>query len=100
MARSVFLSKEDAAIGEGLVKVFEQEGARVLLHTLPDAVSHDGKAFILSSKAGEIRCDQLLVATGRKPNSTRLNLDKSGVKTDENGAIVIDDHMRTSIEHI
>lgn len=100
MARSVFLSKEDPAIGEGLVKVFEEEGARVLRHTLPDSVAHDGTQFILSSKAGEIRSDQLLVATGRLPNTDRLDLDKAGVATERNGAIVIDDHMRTSVEHI
>ncbi len=100
MARSIFLSKEDPVLGEGLVKVFEEEGARVLLHTLPDAVSHDGQGFVLPSKAGEIRCDQLLIATGRKPNTERLTLDKAGVKTGRNGAIVIDDHMRTSVEHI
>ncbi len=100
MARSVFLSKEDPAIGKGLVKVFEEEGAKVLLHTLPDTVSHDGKEFILSLKVGEIRCDQLLIATGRNPNTAQLNLDKIGVKTGRNGAIIIDDHMRTSIAHI
>jgi len=100
MARSIFLSKEDAAIGEGLVKVFEEEGARVLLHTLPDSVSHDGKRFILPSKAGEIRCDQLLVATGRAPNTDALALDKADVKTGAGGAIIVDDHMRTSVEHI
>ncbi len=100
MARSIFLSKEDPAIGEGLVKVFEEEGARVLLHTLPDSVSHNGQAFILPSKAGEIRCDQLLVATGRNPNTEQLMLDKIGVKTGRNGAIIIDNHMHTSVEHI
>lgn len=100
MARSVFLSKEDPAIGEGLVKVFEEEGARVLLHTRPDSVVHDGSQFILPSKAGEIRCDQLLVATGRQPNTDRLGLDKTGIETSRNGAIVIDDHMRTSVDNI
>jgi len=100
MARSIFLSKEDPALGEGLVKVFEEEGARVLLHTLPNSVSYDGQGFILPSKAGEIRCDQLLVATGRNPNTERLMLVKAGVKTGKNGAIAIDDHMRTSVGHI
>jgi len=100
MARSIFLSKEDPSIGKGLVKVFEEEGARVLLHTLPDSVSHDGQGFVLPSKAGKIRCDQLLVATGRNPNTERLVLNKIGVKTGSNGAIAIDDHMRTSVDHI
>ena len=100
MARSTLLSKEDPAIGEALVSVFEAEGARVLLHTLPESVVHDGQAFVLSSKAGEIRADRLLVATGRQPNTDRLDLDKAGVKIKRNVAIVIDDHMRTSAEHI
>ncbi len=100
MARSVFLSKEDPALGEELVSVFEEEGARVLLHTVPDSVTHDGKEFILPSKAGEIRCDQLLVATGRQPNTDRLDLAKAAIETGPNGAIVIDTHMRTSVPHI
>ncbi len=100
MARSIFLSKEDPVLGEALVRVFEAEGAQVLLHTLPDSVAHDGAQFILPSKAGEIHCDQLLVATGRRPNTDRLDLDTAGIETDRNGAIVIDDHMRTSVEHI
>ncbi|NIP72222.1 MAG: mercury(II) reductase [Gammaproteobacteria bacterium] len=100
MARSTLLSKEDPAIGAALVGVFEAEGARVLLHTLPESVVHDGKTFILSSKTGEIRADRLLVATGRQPNTERLNLDRAGIETGRNSAILIDDRMRTNINHI
>lgn len=100
MARSTLLSKEDPAIGEGLVKVFEEEGAEVRLHTVPESVRHDGTQFTLSTAHGEVRCDQLLVATGRSPNTEALELDKVGVKRRPNGAIVVDDHMRTSVEHI
>ena len=100
LARSTLLSKEDPAIGEGLVEVLEEEGARVLLHTLPDAVRHDGKGFGLASKAGEIRADRLLVATGRRPNTAELNLEAAGIVIEKSGAIVIDEHLRTSAEHI
>ena len=99
-ARSVLLSKEDPALGEGLVSVFENEGARVLLHTLPNAVTHDGKAFVLESRAGEVRAERLLIASGRQPNTDRLGLDAIGVRTRPGGAIMIDEHMRTSVEHI
>ncbi len=100
LARSTFLSKEDPVIGEALVKIFKEEGARVLLHTLPDSVAHDDKEFILASTVGKIRGDRLLVATGRQANTDRLDLDRAGVKINRNGAVVIDDHMRTSAEHI
>ena len=100
LARSVLLSKEDTELGEGLAEALKGEGAEVWLHTLPDAVAHDGEQFVLSTKAGEIHGDRLLVATGRRPNTDRLALDRIGVKTASNGAIVIDDHMRTSVEGI
>ncbi len=100
LARSTFLSREDPALGDGLVRVFEDEGARVLLHTVPDSVSHDGGHFILSTKAGIIVCDQLLVATGRRSDTQALFLEKAGVKTGAGGGIAVDDHMRTSAEDI
>lgn len=100
LARSVFLSREDPALGEGLVRVFEDEGANVLLHTVPESVQHDGSEFVLTTPTGEIHCDQLLVATGRQSNSDRLELGKAGVDTARNGAILVDEHMRTSVEHI
>ncbi len=100
LARSTFLSREDPALGEGLVRVFEEEGARVLLHTVPDAVRHDADGFVLATRMGEVRCDRLLVATGRVPNTAGLALDRAGVATGRGGAIVVDDHMRTSVDHI
>jgi len=100
LARSTFLSREDPALGEGLVKVFEEEGARVLLNTVPDFVTHDSKEFIVSTKEGEIPCDRLLVATGRRPNTRALALERAGVKTGAKGAIIVDDHLRTSAEDI
>ncbi len=96
LARSRLLSREDPAIGELLIKVFEDEGAQILLHTLPDLVEHDGSEFILSTKAGGIRCDRLLIATGRHPNTERLHLDRVGIETGHDGAIIVDDHLRTS----
>jgi mercuric reductase len=100
LARSTLLSKEDPAIGEGLKDVFEVEGLRVLTHTLPDAVSHDGREFVLQTPVGEVKGDALLVATGRQPNTETLALDKAGIKVDRHGAIVVDDHLRTTVEHI
>ncbi|RMD69166.1 MAG: mercury(II) reductase, partial [Gammaproteobacteria bacterium] len=99
VARSRLLSREDPALGEGLLRVFEGEGARVLLHTVPDAVRYDGE-FILTTPRGEVRGDRLLVATGRRPNTEGLDLDSAGVKTAGNGAILVDDHLRTSSEDI
>ncbi len=100
LARSTLLSRQDPALGEALLRVLEEEGARVLLHTQLHAVRHDGERFALSSSAGDIDCDRLLVATGRRPNSARLGLETAGVTTDANGAVVVDQQLRTSAPHI
>lgn len=100
LARSTLLTKEDQAIGEGLADAFEGEGIKVMTNTIPDSISHDGNQFSLVTNNGEIQGDQLLVATGRSPNTAELELEKIGVNMDKRGGIVVDDHMRTNVENI
>ena len=100
IARGKLLSKEDPAIGEGLKAALEEEGMRVITNTAVKAVRFDGKVFELETSAGTLSGDRLLVATGRKPNTAALALDRAGVTTDTSGAIVVDDHLRTSVPHI
>ncbi len=100
VARSTLLSKEDPEIGSGLTSVFEDEGIKVMNHTVPQSITHDGNIFVLNTNKGELCGDQLLVATGRQPNTTALGLDKVAIKTDKRGGIVVDDRMRTSVKNI
>ncbi len=100
LARSTLLSREDPDIGEGLKSILENEGMTIQLHTVPDSIRHANKMFTISTEAGEINCDQLLVATGRKSNADTLTLDNAGVAVTEDGRIIVDNQMRTSIEHI
>ncbi|MBN4080673.1 mercury(II) reductase [Beggiatoa alba] len=100
IARSTLLSKEDPDIGEGLQHAFESEGIKIMLNTSVKSVSHDGKRFTLMTDKGKISADQLMLATGRKPNTAELDLDKTAVKTDKNGAIITDDHLRSHAKHI
>jgi mercuric reductase len=100
MARSTLLSKEDADIGEGLKTVLEGEGVRVKLYTVPDKIQFDGGQFTVSTGEGDISCDRLLVATGRRSNADKLGLENAGVAVAANGNIIIDDHMRTNVKNI
>jgi mycothione reductase len=47
-----------------------------------------------------LEADLLLVATGRVPNSDRLNLAAAGVKVLEDGRIAVDAYQRTSADNI
>jgi Pyruvate/2-oxoglutarate dehydrogenase complex, dihydrolipoamide dehydrogenase (E3) component, and related enzymes len=44
--------------------------------------------------------DQVLLAFGRTPNTTSLGLDRAGVKTGADGAIIVDANSRTNIPNI
>jgi len=101
VARSTLLSKDDPEIGTRLTKLFVEEGINVMLNTSPESVSHDGKLFTLHTNKGDkVQGARLLVATGRQPNTVALQLENVGVKTDSRGGIIIDNHMRTSVENI
>ncbi len=47
-----------------------------------------------------IECDVLLVATGRIPNSDRLEVAGSGIETDERGFVVADEYLRTNVDGV
>ena len=100
IARSTLLSKEDPAIGEGLKTVLEEEGMRVLTRNQITNVRFNGKGFELDTNTESIKGDKLLIATGRKSNTSGMDLSRAGIKTDASGAVVVDDHLRTSAPHI
>lgn len=100
LARSSLLFREEPLLGEGLTAAFEHEGIRVLDHAEASQIRFENNEFILDTNKGTIRGDKLLIATGRNPNTSGLNLDAIGVATEPNGGIRVDKRMATSIPYI
>lgn len=96
LARRSLLAREDPILGEELMAAFRAEGIEVQTQTQVLRVAYDGGQFRIETSAGVVEADQFLVATGRAPNTGTLGLDEIGVARDAHGAIVVDDHMRTS----
>ncbi len=96
LARSTLLSREDPVIGKHLSEVLRDEGIEVLEYTEANRIDHIAGEFHLATRRGTLTADRLLVATGRVPNTNSLGLDSIGVAVEKNGAIIVDDHMRTS----
>ncbi|POA77493.1 mercury(II) reductase [Pseudomonas sp. DP16D-R1] len=100
LARSTLLFREDPAIGEAITAAFRSEGISVLEHAEANNVAYVEGEFLISTEQGEFRADQLLVATGRTPNTRNLALAASGVAINAQRGIVIDQGMRTNTQHI
>jgi dihydrolipoamide dehydrogenase len=58
----------------------------------------EGLEVVYEGPQGEavVQADKVLMATGRRPYTEGLNLEKTGVSTDK-GAIVVDEHLQTSV---
>ncbi|MGH6834457.1 MAG: glutathione-disulfide reductase [Methylocella sp.] len=52
------------------------------------------------TKGGRLDVDQVMIATGRRPNTSELGLEKAGVETDSLGAVKVDAFSKTNVESI
>jgi glutathione reductase (NADPH) len=59
-----------------------------------------GRIDVKTEQGGRLVADQVLMAFGRTPNTTGLGLDRAGVKTGADGAIVVDASSRTNVPSI
>jgi mercuric reductase len=48
----------------------------------------------------ELRAEKLLVATGRRPNSDNIAIEKAGVELGKEGQVRVDEFLRTNVPHI
>jgi pyruvate/2-oxoglutarate dehydrogenase complex dihydrolipoamide dehydrogenase (E3) component len=91
------LAKEHASAGEVLAAALEREGIELRLGATAKSAAAHGDGFALTLEGGEeLRGDNLLVATGRKPRSSELGLENAGVRTDEHGAVQVDERLRAA----
>ena len=96
LARSTLFSREDPLIGETITQAFAAEGIEVITHSRAQSIAYRDDEFIVATNRGELRGNKLLVATGRAPNTSSLALGTVGMKTDERGAIVVNERLETS----
>ncbi|HLF23434.1 MAG TPA: FAD-dependent oxidoreductase, partial [Burkholderiales bacterium] len=94
------LPREDEDISRELWKILEEEGMRILTGTQTEAVGYAKNEFRLDLPGEVLTGDALLVATGRRPNTAELALDRAGIEIEKSGAIETDDHMRTTVENV
>ena len=98
------LSREDDDIAEAITEILKNEGIDVCIDTGAYRVeSRNGGIFLrmrCEAEPHEVVGSHLLLATGRRPNTDDLGLDKAGIETDERGYIRIDDQLRTSVEGV
>jgi mercuric reductase len=90
-------------ISRGLHRYLTEDVDIVTGANVQEVWQKNGNRFVRTSVNGKERvfeAEQLLMATGRRPNTADLHLENAGVKLREGGAIVVNSEMRTSAPHI
>ncbi|MCF0063138.1 mercuric reductase [Dyadobacter chenwenxiniae] len=98
------LKKEDEDIAEEVVKILMEEQIDILTNTKAISVAKSGDGIIVTvendGKQNQIECSHILIATGRKPQTKELSLEKTGVETDGKGYIKVNNKLETTAADI
>lgn len=98
------IPEEEPEISDALRRYLEDEGIRVETGVGLESVRKDGDDIVVMAKVGgsprEFRAEKLLMATGRRPNTGELGLEKAGVELSGRGAIKANDELRTTAANI
>ncbi len=94
------LPAEDPAIGEALGDYLRAEGLHIhagaQIEQVRQAPQGYSVAFREGGPLGTAQADQLLIATGRRPNTQGFGLEAVGVTLGAKGEILVDEFLKTA----
>jgi len=95
------IGREDEDISAAIHTILEREGIAFRLNAKCISLSRHGDEIGAGLECAEghpeVFGSHLLLAVGRRPNTDDLGLEKAGIARDQNGYIVVDDELRTSV---
>jgi pyruvate/2-oxoglutarate dehydrogenase complex dihydrolipoamide dehydrogenase (E3) component len=98
------IPREDEDVSGAVAEFLAREGLDIRLSAKCLSVSRRSDDIVMQVDCGEgapeIRGSHLLIATGRRPNTDDLGLERAGVKRDSRGFIEVDDELRTNVPGI
>jgi pyruvate/2-oxoglutarate dehydrogenase complex dihydrolipoamide dehydrogenase (E3) component len=94
------LHEEDPDVAAEVAKILRQDGVEILLNAHTQRVAQANGVISLTvaveGKTQTVEGTDLLVATGRVPNTGALNPGAAGIETDEHGFIRANERLETS----
>ena len=101
---SRILSGYEPEIAGALTELLQKEGITIISRAQVRGVERldEGIALSFQRHGHHETCsaEQLLIATGRHPNTHELGLSRVGVEVDQAGAVRVDRTLRTNVSHV
>ncbi|NBP71847.1 MAG: glutathione-disulfide reductase [Alphaproteobacteria bacterium] len=99
--RDMILRGFDIDVRRHLAAEMENKGVKFMWNSVIERIDKVGGGLDVTFSDGSMaQYDQVLYAIGRVPNTSNMGLEEAGVEMTDNGAIVVDDYYRTSVENI
>ena len=91
----------DPDVREKAGDIQNRNGIDTRFNLSPTEIKKTSGGYIVSFDDGsKIGTDLVFMATGRRPHTADLGLENAGVKTDKNGAVIVDAYSQTSRKNI
>lgn len=95
---------EDEEISQALQDELQAEGLRLVTGFNTEKVAYQDNRFNLTGQASEIKmvfsAEQLLVATGRRPNTTGMGLEEAGVELGKLNEVTVNETLQTNLPDV
>ncbi len=97
----LFLRGFDDDVRSTLAEEMRKRGIDLRFETLIDRIERADNGLVATTNHGDvIETDQILSAMGRLPNTAGLGLEEIGVELSDRGAVVVDEHLESSVPGI
>ncbi len=96
----------DEDISKVITKYLKRYGIDLMLSSVLKSVEMRGNELVAriikkeGGEAREVKVDKVLVAVGRRLNSSGIGLEEVGIEVTSRGAVVVDEFMRTAVPNI
>ena len=91
-------------VGPAVREVLEEEGVQVVTRAAVRTLRQQAGEVVATVDVGgasrELRAEKLLAATGRRPNTDRIGIERAGVRLGADGQVLVDEHLRTNVPHV
>ena len=99
------LGAADADIAKAAAREFKKQGLEIKLSATVSKVEAKGKELLVSFSDASgaqqsIAVDKLLVSVGRRAATQGLLADGTGVKLDDRGRVLVDEHCHTGVDGV
>ena len=90
------LADEDDSMRKAIFDFLSSQGINFEFNANIEAFENVENGILVQNNGKKLAFDKVLISTGRKPATAKLNLEQAGIKTLENGGIWTNENLQTS----